>query len=287
MNYTIATSARISLFALFATACATTTPPASTVKPEDMSAAAHRQEAARERARADDAYARWQPNARTPLPAAPAGSVDGPRMYPIDLYPYNPTDRALADAERHLRHAREHEAAAVALEGFEDAECRDFAPKARAACPLLGPVASIEDRADGVRFVLAPGAPVAAIVAHMRCHLAFARRAATPTPATVRSTCAAWRSPRRATAAASTSPGATRRSSPKSSCAAACRREGELQKGYAAPAAVAAASGRCVVSTGRSAVRTTASATEPRMKRRNPRRPCDPMTIRSKLWAAA
>jgi hypothetical protein len=116
-----------------------------------------------------------QPNARTPLPAAPAGSVDGPRMYPIDLYPYNPTDRALADAERHLRHAREHEAAAVALEGFEDAECRDFAPKARAACPLLGPIAAVEDRADGVRFVLAAGAPVEAIVAHMRCHLAFAR----------------------------------------------------------------------------------------------------------------
>ena len=175
MKRTIATFARIVSLALCAVSCATTSPPASTVRPEDMSAAAHREEAARERARADDAYARWQPGARIPLPAAPAGSVDGPRMYPIDLYPYNPTDRALADAERHLRHAREHEAAAVALEGFEEAECRDFAPKARAACPLLGPVASIEDRADGVRFVLAVGAPVAAIAAHMRCHLAFAR----------------------------------------------------------------------------------------------------------------
>ncbi|MGZ3406234.1 MAG: hypothetical protein ACXVAN_07295 [Polyangia bacterium] len=159
---------------LFAAACATTSTP-STVKPEDMSAAAHREEAARERSRAEDAYARWQPGSRVPLPGAPAGSTDAPRMYPIDLYPYNPTDRALRDAERHVRHAREHEAAAVALEGFEDNECRDFAPKARAACPLLGPVMAIEDRANGVHFVLPSGAQVEAIVAHMRCHLAFAR----------------------------------------------------------------------------------------------------------------
>jgi hypothetical protein len=96
-------------------------------------------------------------------------------MYPIDLYPYNPTDRALADAERHLRHAREHEQAAVALEGFEEAECREFAPQMRAACPLLGPVLAIEDRSDGVHFSLPADAPLQAIVAHMRCHLAFAR----------------------------------------------------------------------------------------------------------------
>lgn len=159
---------------LFIAACATTTT-RSTVEPTEMSAAAHHQEAARERSRADDAYARWQPGARAPLPGAPPGAVDSPRLYPIELYPYNPTDRALADAERHLRHAREHEAAAAALEGFEEAECRDFAPKARAACPLFGPIASIEDRADGVRILFAAGAPVAAIVAHMRCHLAFAR----------------------------------------------------------------------------------------------------------------
>lgn len=174
MKLPTTTGARLAGICLFAAACATTSSSA-TVQPDELSAAGHRQEAARERARAEDAYARWQPNARTPLPAAPIGSVDGPRMYPIELYPYNPTDRALADAERHVRHAREHEAAAVALEGFEDAECRAFAPKARAACPLLGPIAAVEDRANGVRLALADGAPVAAIVAHMRCHLAFAR----------------------------------------------------------------------------------------------------------------
>jgi hypothetical protein len=166
--------ARLALVVLFAAACATTSTSSKT-DPNELSAAEHRQEAARERARAEDAYARWEPGSRVPLPGAPIGLSDAPRMYPIDLYPYNPTDRALADAERHMRHAREHEAAATALEGFEDAECRDFAPKMRAACPMLGPIAALEDRADGVHFVFAAGAPIEAIVAHMRCHLAFAR----------------------------------------------------------------------------------------------------------------
>jgi hypothetical protein len=154
--------------------CATTPAPPP-VRPEELSAAGHRQEAARERARAEDAFARYQPTARASMPTAPAGTTDGPRLYPLDLYPYNPTERAIADAERHLRHAREHEAAAAVLEGFEDAECRDLAPKARAACPVLAPVAAITDRADGVHIVFSAGAAVAATVAHMRCHLAFAR----------------------------------------------------------------------------------------------------------------
>jgi hypothetical protein len=169
--------ARIALVLLLvAVACATTSRSTTrAVEPAEMTAAEHRQEAARERSRADDAYARWQPGARAPMPGGTTGSGDVPRLYPIDLYPYNPTDRAIADAERHLRHAREHEAAANALEGFEESECRDFAPKARAACPLFGPVAAIEDLPDGVRLVYAAGAPVDAVVAHMRCHLAFAR----------------------------------------------------------------------------------------------------------------
>lgn len=157
-------------------ACASTPRSASpTVAPEELSAAGHRQQAARERARAEDSFARYQPTARASMPGGPAGSTDAPRLYPLDLYPYNPTDRALADAERHLRHAREHDAAATALEGFEEAECRDFSPAVRAACPVLGAVAAIVDRADGVHIGFEADANVEATVAHMRCHLAFAR----------------------------------------------------------------------------------------------------------------
>jgi len=159
----------------FVAACATTSAKHDE-QWNDVSAAEHRQIAANERARAEDSYARWEPGSRVPLPGVPPGSSDAPRMFPIDLYPYNPTDRALADAERHLRHAREHEAAAAALEGFEEAECREVPQKARGACPVLGPVATIDDRPDGVRISFAAAAPVEEIVAHMRCHLAFARK---------------------------------------------------------------------------------------------------------------
>ena len=147
----------------------------STVRPEELSAEQHRQQAARERMLAEDDYARYQPRASGPMAGAVGGPPDGPRVYAIDAFPYNPTERALSQAEAHLRHARQHEEAAAALEHYEEAECKEFQPKMRAACPLLGPVQKIEDLADGVRITLADGVPLAPVLAEMRCHLAFAR----------------------------------------------------------------------------------------------------------------
>ena len=141
----------------------------------ELSAAEHRQEASRERMLAEEDYARYQPRATGPLPGGVGGYPDAPRVYPVDIFPYNPTERALSQAEAHLRHAREHEAAAAALERFEDAECKSFSPKMRAACPLLGPVEAVEDLTDGVRLTLAAGVPLEPVLAEMRCHLAFAR----------------------------------------------------------------------------------------------------------------
>ncbi len=157
-------------WAALAAACAAS--PAA-VKPDEMSAGAHRQEAARERMLAEEDYARYQPRASAPIPQVP--QPDGPRMYPLDLYRYNPTERAIGEAEQHLRHAREHEAAARALEQYEEADCGRLPPKVRAACPVLGPVQSVEELPDGVRIHLPPGAPRDTVLAHMRCHLAFAR----------------------------------------------------------------------------------------------------------------
>ncbi len=145
------------------------------VRPEELSVEQHRQEAARERMLAEEDYAKYQPGASGPLPGGVGGYPDAPRVYPVDVFPFNPTERALSQAEAHLRHAREHEQAAKALETYEEAECRSFQPKMRAACPLLGPVQKIEDLADGVRITLADGVPLAPVLAEMRCHLAFAR----------------------------------------------------------------------------------------------------------------
>lgn len=138
---------------------------AATVRPDELSAAAHRREAARERALADDEMARYEPGARGLVPGAPGPESGGTAA--LFWSPYNPTARWLGAADRHLVHAREHELAAVELETFEDEECRGLAPRARGACPLLGPVAAVEELLGGARIRFAIGAPVG--------HLAFAR----------------------------------------------------------------------------------------------------------------
>jgi hypothetical protein len=156
--------------ALFFAGCATT------VRPDDLSAERHRREAARERSLADEDRARFEPGANTSLPGVPAMAPGSPGVAAGVFWgPYNPTVRYLDAAEKHFAHALQHEAAAAALEAFEEGECRGLAPKTRAACPLVGPVAAVEDLANGARIRLAAGASVEETVARMRCHLAFAR----------------------------------------------------------------------------------------------------------------
>jgi hypothetical protein len=77
--------------------------------------------------------------------------------------------------DAHRTDASEHEAAAEVLARFEAAECGGLPERSRAACPSLGPVAKIADVPWGVRVTFAPGTRVDAVVAHMRCHYAFAR----------------------------------------------------------------------------------------------------------------
>ncbi len=88
---------------------------------------------------------------------------------------YNPTERHLAHASRHEAHAREHAEAAKRLESFEESECGSFPRETRILCPLIGQLASVKDIPGGSRVRFADGVDVNAAVAHMRCHLAFAR----------------------------------------------------------------------------------------------------------------
>jgi hypothetical protein len=147
---------------------------ASAVKPDDMSAAEHRREAAAERAAAGEHARKYDPAAARPVPAASVGS-DAQSSYLFPTTVYNPTDIHLAESDRHRAHARQHEKAAQALEHFEEVECRNFPPATRAACPLLAPVTRVDDIDGGVRVTLQRGARVDAVVAHMRCHYAYAR----------------------------------------------------------------------------------------------------------------
>jgi hypothetical protein len=136
-----------------------------------MSAAQHREEAAREGAAADREANRYSPSATRPTPFGDPLGKD--YLYAVTVY--NPTEGHLAEAEKHREHAREHARAAEFLERFEEAECRDFPATTRAACPLLGPVVRIDDVEGGVRVLFKDGTRVDAVIAHMRCHYAFAR----------------------------------------------------------------------------------------------------------------
>jgi hypothetical protein len=159
--------------------------PAQDVRPDEASAANHREEAAKERALADQHAARYDPKATRPGPLPEAMATDSAgssRQW--SKARENPTEVELARADRLRAHAKAHEAAAAALERFESEACQGIPAVERSACPLLGPVASVENLPKGIRLRLAVPASRASVVARMRCHLAFARTRAFEQPIT-------------------------------------------------------------------------------------------------------
>jgi hypothetical protein len=158
---------RTPVLALVILACASAPRP---VRPDDMSAQRHRQEAEHEYAVAAQEMSQYDPRANgLILPT----ENEYPNYYPIAIF--NPTEKHLTAAEAHARHAREHEAAAAALERFEDEECKGIAPEVRASCPLLLDVTDLADVPGGARVRFTPETPVGVVAGRMRCHLAYAR----------------------------------------------------------------------------------------------------------------
>ncbi len=139
------------------------------VRPDEMSAADHRDEAEKERAIANlhRALPKAEAAARTPRDeqGLPIMQTDEP----------SDTNFHLLEAARHAYHARQHQAAAAALEHFENEECRALPVGVRAACPMLVLVAKVQEIDGGVRIQFLPDANVGQIVSIMRCHLAYAR----------------------------------------------------------------------------------------------------------------
>jgi hypothetical protein len=137
------------------------------VRPDDLSAEEHRRQATRERDAAAAERAHFDPHARAMSPV----QVQNLPM----LSEYNPTQKHLRTAAQHAAHARAHEAAAASLEQFEDDACKPLSAAARSACPILGTLKAIDDIDGGVRVELADANALDVTVAHMRCHLAYAR----------------------------------------------------------------------------------------------------------------
>jgi hypothetical protein len=143
-------------------ACASTA-----VRPDDMSAQAHRQEAAYERQAASDRERQAVEQGQSPRP-----DYDPYRHPQVGL---DAGSRLRWEAESRRAHALEHEAAARALERFEAQACAGIDPGLRASCPVLGPVTDIRDVPGGVRIELSEGSDREGLLALMRCHLAYAQ----------------------------------------------------------------------------------------------------------------
>ena len=147
--------------------CVSTVPGA---RPDDMSAAEHREMASQEEAVAAEHQAQYDPTATV----VRAGPAHGPEGTDLDSE-YNPTSRHRGQAMAHRRHADAHRAAAEALEHFEAAECRDVPPQLRSSCPLLGQLQSVENIDGGVRLTFPEGVDLDATASRIRCHFAFGR----------------------------------------------------------------------------------------------------------------
>ena len=152
--------------------------------PDDMSAEEHRRESDEHAEKAREHTSRYDPSTRIERDAGRLSDSGRWRQdYDYrdteDHYwggdSYNPSSRHLADARKHEALAAEHLESARYLERFEEAQCASFPPDTRAKCPLLGQMISIEEIPGGDRVRLAKDVDVDAAVAHMRCHIAFAR----------------------------------------------------------------------------------------------------------------
>lgn len=151
----------------FASSCTPTTPPGA--HPHDMSAAEHREQARAEDSKAAGHEGQYDPKGdEEHLTGSPQDS------FTYELTTYNPTGKHLDQGAAHRDHASAHRQAARELERFEQSECAKFPPKTRAASPLIGQVASATNIEEGVRLTVAKGVNRDAMLAHMRCHAAYA-----------------------------------------------------------------------------------------------------------------
>ncbi len=142
--------------------CATT----PGARPEDMSAKSHEEAAAKEAAKAEEHAAKYDPAGTSAQSSGSDAAFEGAD--------FNPTDVHNLQAEKHRRHAADHAAAAEALKGAEEEACRSIASDSRSWCPLLGPVAATQNTSNGVRVTVRKGTDVGALIARIRCHVAFA-----------------------------------------------------------------------------------------------------------------
>ena len=142
------------------------------VRIDETTEEGHKAEAAKERREAVAEQAQFDPQAQTVRevgPSGPAGIEGGAGV----LITVNPTAAHLAEAEAHRKHAKQHEAAAVALENFQNEACNGVPTADRVSCPML--YSDVRTTLpNGVRLYTG-SKRLPEVLASIRCQLAFAR----------------------------------------------------------------------------------------------------------------
>jgi hypothetical protein len=157
---------RLIIATFFALSCSHT-------RPEEMTVERHLAEA-----RAHEEYARRQEQRYNPgLDVVIPGSARTYGETDQDVrWSFNPTKERLDTADREMRSAAEHLAAARQLETFESNACKDIPPAERSACPLLASwVTQVRDTKTGIELQLKPTIDAPDTHRRLTCHLAYAQ----------------------------------------------------------------------------------------------------------------
>jgi len=93
----------------------------------------------------------------------------------VPFEPYNPSEEHVAAADRELREANEHFAAADKLLAFEDKACTGLSAGERSSCPLFASsVNHVTWIKDGFRLNFTRAADMQSTYRRLSCHLAYA-----------------------------------------------------------------------------------------------------------------
>ncbi len=144
------------------------------VRAKDETVAEHRNDAAVHEARAREERAQYDATEvrrvppRSPMMGAEIGAGAIGESY-------NPTSDHLAAADRELREANDHLAAAKTLITFENKACVGLSAGERSSCPLLASsVSNVKGTTRGFLMTLKPDVDAQQTYQRLACHLAYA-----------------------------------------------------------------------------------------------------------------
>jgi len=164
IKHTLSAFAAISL-----AACASTQAPGTS--PMDMSYAEHMAAATEEQEIAVAHATQYDPDKLVQEPDRDIQASG--EIITVPGRTYNPTEKHKQRSGEHEALAKQHAAAAEALDNFKEKECADINVEIRHLCPLIGTVDHVEKVKGGARLHFKRDVDAEALYNHARCHYAF------------------------------------------------------------------------------------------------------------------